>query len=418
MIARNVIILLVLIFTTANAVAQSAYVNTREGIFQLTGGPGSGQRVLISEGCGNEKDILSIAIHNDTVYYNTWSGALKRFKIGSPDRCETLITSGFADNSLTVDKNGMVYMATESLTRFNPYTKQLQGLGMLPFWSMGDMIFFKEKLLLAGWDPRDPSKKGIYEIDPENIQASKLYMSTPSFIGLLSFPVACGSNRYYGLYPTDVSNTDLVEIDLVSRKLTGSITSIPARILDAASSTESGSEGMVSIMAMSTLKPSNCGSDDGAITISASTLRLPLTYTLLNKGISNTTGHFQRLREGAYDIRIIDAAGCARDTSILVKADLNGGGCNQVLIPSAFSPNNDGKNDRFYISVPSGYKGISIQVFNRGGAKVFEGKGLQSSWDGRYLGTAQPVGVYVYVVHYTDHTGKANFNKGTVTIIL
>ncbi|MEI9808847.1 MAG: hypothetical protein WDO16_13840 [Bacteroidota bacterium] len=84
---KLLILLIVLFFTTGTIVVhgQSAYVNTQEGIFRLTGIPGSSERIMISNGCGTDNNILSTAIYKDTVYYNTWAGELKRFKAGVPE---------------------------------------------------------------------------------------------------------------------------------------------------------------------------------------------------------------------------------------------------------------------------------------------------------------------------------------------
>jgi hypothetical protein len=128
MARRLYILFIVLCFISTAAVGQSAYVNTQQGIFQLTGGAGSCQRVAVAGGCGAENNMLSIAIYKDTFYYNTWSGELRRFKIGVPGSCETLIPGGQVFNAMTVDKNGILYMANQNLFRYDPYNKQLTDL--------------------------------------------------------------------------------------------------------------------------------------------------------------------------------------------------------------------------------------------------------------------------------------------------
>ena len=79
----------------------------------MTGGPGSCNRVQLTNECGPTNLLPSIAVYKDTLYYNTWSGQLKRFKIGVPGSCETLMEYGGLYNSMTVDKNGILYMASE-----------------------------------------------------------------------------------------------------------------------------------------------------------------------------------------------------------------------------------------------------------------------------------------------------------------
>src|SRR5258706_3743168 len=148
MVRQLRILFLIVFFTGAIQVAgQSAYVNTQQGIFQLTGGPGNCSRTAIANPCGVDNNLLSIAVFKDTLYYNTWSGDLKRFKIGVPGSCETLITGGPVFNALTVDKNGILYMANQSLFKYDPCSRQLTDLGLMPFISMGDLAFYKDKLL-------------------------------------------------------------------------------------------------------------------------------------------------------------------------------------------------------------------------------------------------------------------------------
>ncbi|MEI9810193.1 MAG: hypothetical protein WDO16_21275 [Bacteroidota bacterium] len=214
---------------------QSAYVNTQQGIYRLTGGPGNCTRTPVTDICNSANLLLSIAVYKDTLYCNTWSGELKRFIIGVPGSCRVLLPNISAENAMTVDKDGIIYMGTRKLYRYNPHTNVLTDLGNMPFTSGGDLIFFKDKLLLAGSDPVDMST-GIYEININNLAASTLYMSTPGFIGLISYPVACGSSRYFGISTTG-NNSQLTELDLVNKVVIGNSCSIPLELLDAASST-------------------------------------------------------------------------------------------------------------------------------------------------------------------------------------
>ena len=356
--------------------------------------------------------MLSIAIYKDTFYYNTWSGELKRFKIGVPGSCETLISGGPVFNAMTVDKNGILYMANQSLVKYDPYSKQLTDLGPMPFISMGDLAFYKDKLLLAGYDPIDWST-GVFEINIHDLSASDLYMSTPPFFGLISYPVACGSNRYFGLFSNNASNTQLIELDLAAKKVQGNTCTIPLDILDAASSTETGLDSKVAVTGLQIIKscqsstgtveikaiypgsanlnytldnnvsnttgvfanvvagshhvkvvaagdacatdttftivpvfnpiaavsktnPDNCAKIEGSIKFTSSGFYGPITYTLLNTGISQSSGEFNNLRGDQYNFRISNANGCTIDTSIVLAENIPIGGCNGVFIPNAF----------------------------------------------------------------------------------
>ncbi|WP_143305002.1 DUF7948 domain-containing protein [Chitinophaga vietnamensis] len=85
-------------------------------------------------------------------------------------------------------------------------------------------------------------------------------------------------------------------------------------------------------------------------------------------------------------------------------------------VPSAFSPNNDGMNDVFYVKA-FGVTKFNLKIFNRWGQLIFESSDPRIGWDGRYKGVVQPMDAYAYVVNieFTDGT-KAN-RSGSVTLL-
>ena len=87
-----------------------------------------------------------------------------------------------------------------------------------------------------------------------------------------------------------------------------------------------------------------------------------------------------------------------------------------LYIPSAFTPNGDGKNDNWQIPGLALYPDAVVTVFNRAGQVIFNQKGYTTSpWDGSLKGTRQPIGVYVYVIRLNDTANRVL--KGTVSII-
>jgi gliding motility-associated-like protein len=85
-----------------------------------------------------------------------------------------------------------------------------------------------------------------------------------------------------------------------------------------------------------------------------------------------------------------------------------------VFIPTAFTPDGDGKNDTWNIPALNAFTDIDLSVFNRYGQLVYHTKNSRQPWDGKYKGIPQPSGVYVYVIDLKLSTG---IKKGTVTII-
>lgn len=67
-----------------------------------------------------------------------------------------------------------------------------------------------------------------------------------------------------------------------------------------------------------------------------------------------------------------------------------------LLIPSAFTPNNDGLNDEFAFGNYQ-YWQFTTYIYNRWGQLIFEGKNTYW-WDGKYKSKPAPQGVYIYKI--------------------
>ncbi|MBK8607068.1 MAG: gliding motility-associated C-terminal domain-containing protein [Chitinophagaceae bacterium] len=84
---------------------------------------------------------------------------------------------------------------------------------------------------------------------------------------------------------------------------------------------------------------------------------------------------------------------------------------------TAFTPNGDGRNDRF-LPVPVGIKSLNyFRVFNRWGQLLFQTKTLHDGWDGKLQGAQQATGVYVWMIEAITNQNKIITKKGTVTLI-
>lgn len=88
-----------------------------------------------------------------------------------------------------------------------------------------------------------------------------------------------------------------------------------------------------------------------------------------------------------------------------------------VVFPTAFTPNGDGRNDIF---APLGIryvKKMTMEVWNRWGQQVFSSSDPTKGWDGYYQGTPAQTGVFAYLVKYTTTEGEEKVLKGNVTLI-
>ena len=87
--------------------------------------------------------------------------------------------------------------------------------------------------------------------------------------------------------------------------------------------------------------------------------------------------------------------------------------CN-IVIPNAFSPNGDGRNDTWDLSSLAGQPISSIAVYNRYGQLVFHSYGEQVAWDGTAKGRPLPAGTYYYLIGLSTERRRLS---GTVTLI-
>lgn len=112
-----------------------------------------------------------------------------------------------------------------------------------------------------------------------------------------------------------------------------------------------------------------------------------------------------------YTIQAIDKASNCIGTDDVLVSPITG-----IYIPAAFTPNGDGKNDKWEIPGLALYPEARVSIFNRGGQLIFDGKNYSSRpWDGTFKAVAQPGTVYVYLIRLND-TDNRMF-KGTVTLI-
>ena len=100
--------------------------------------------------------------------------------------------------------------------------------------------------------------------------------------------------------------------------------------------------------------------------------------------------------------------GCTNEDQVMIKVVAG------IFVPTAFTPNNDGKNDSWKIPFLDPDLGATVNVYNRYGQLVYHAAGVAVDWNGTLKGIPQPTGTYVYYIHFTDGTPDM---KGTLNLI-
>lgn len=85
-------------------------------------------------------------------------------------------------------------------------------------------------------------------------------------------------------------------------------------------------------------------------------------------------------------------------------------------VPSAFSPNGDGKNDKIYVR-GYGIKNIKWEIYNRWGILMFTSNNLSDGWDGTFKGELQPQDVYHYTLKVEFWDDTIDVKTGDITLL-
>ena len=87
----------------------------------------------------------------------------------------------------------------------------------------------------------------------------------------------------------------------------------------------------------------------------------------------------------------------------------------ELYLPNAFTPNDDGKNPVFLpiFSYPDEIEGYRMEIYNRWGTLVFRTEEKTFGWDG----SNAMEGVYAVVIHYKSRGEKAKTVSSSVTLV-
>lgn len=125
----------------------------------------------------------------------------------------------------------------------------------------------------------------------------------------------------------------------------------------------------------------------------------------------DTTYFITGTEEGNYSVIIQTKEGCTTIDSAYLK--------NVYMpfyfnVPNAFTPNGDDLNDVFRpVATGDLIRQFSMVIYNHWGQLIFETSNPAEGWDGKDA----PVGVYSWVISYSDYMGKLFKMKGGVTLI-
>ncbi len=142
------------------------------------------------------------------------------------------------------------------------------------------------------------------------------------------------------------------------------------------------------------------------------------TWTWFPPGLVNDDGNtaqFSLTQDTTITVEITDG-NCVTSVSKRFYFEPVLCGDDDVYLPNAFSPNQDGKNDILYVREHNVLE-LSLRIFDRWGNMVFETEDSRNGWDGTYEGELLKPAVFVYILKGLCVTQEPFYKQGNITLM-
>lgn len=111
---------------------------------------------------------------------------------------------------------------------------------------------------------------------------------------------------------------------------------------------------------------------------------------------------------------VTDQYGCMKSIEKKITIYVN---C-QIDVPNAFTPDGDMRNDLLYPLNAIKAEQLDFKVYNRWGQLIFQTNNWKKGWDGRFNGSLQPTGSYVWILQYTHRDTKQRIQKRGISLLV
>ncbi|MEP7168271.1 MAG: gliding motility-associated C-terminal domain-containing protein [Bacteroidota bacterium] len=115
---------------------------------------------------------------------------------------------------------------------------------------------------------------------------------------------------------------------------------------------------------------------------------------------------------GIYWVEVINTNGCKSSDTLEVIEDC----LHDIIVPNAFSPNEDGLNDVFKAEAVS-VKSFTMKIYNRWGGTVFESSAIKNGWNGFFKTSKCSTGIYFWGATYSMDGIEMKEKKGTLFLV-
>ena len=122
---------------------------------------------------------------------------------------------------------------------------------------------------------------------------------------------------------------------------------------------------------------------------------------------------FDGLSDQLYTIEIKTVSGCVTVDTQFVKTVRQV----EILVPTAFTPNNDGLNDILRPTLMGVKELRYFRIFNRWGQMIFDTKTERAGWGGMVRGSPMPSQVVVWMMEGVGVDNNIYRRKGTSVLV-
>jgi gliding motility-associated-like protein len=124
-------------------------------------------------------------------------------------------------------------------------------------------------------------------------------------------------------------------------------------------------------------------------------------------------------RNQLYVIKVVSDSGCVFSDSLTVGVDCKNA---YIMMPKAFSPNDDNLNDWFYPRTIGMKSIVRFTIFNRQGQVIYEARNFppnnkENGWNGKFKGVNQPMNTYIYTIETICETGERLFKNDSFLLL-
>jgi gliding motility-associated-like protein len=231
-----------------------------------------------------------------------------------------------------------------------------------------------------------------------------------------SFQLNASGGTFYSWQPTTSLSNPLIPNPIASPAAT---TTYTVTITDTLCRTTSSLSSTITVLPRPIIKAQktndiDCSNYKAQLTAIGGSQYLWSPQASLSNSISSSPVATPKITT-TYYVTGKNIAGCISQDSIIVYVTTANKG--RYLMPSGFTPNNDGINDCFGIRSWGIIQQLEFSIYNRWGERVFFTKNPSDCWNGKYKGILQDPAVFIYMIKAKTNCEDNLFRKGSFLLI-